>query len=80
MKLGLFSFLDPLSFVVAFGIGLMVTYAIVPPAQIVIKFPTPYNAGKVVYKSENTKDCYVYEANEVPCPVMDNSNVRLQPI
>lgn len=64
---GLFSVLDPLAFLVAFGVGLLVTYAILPPSEIVIRFPTPYNAGRVTYKSEMSKECYTYEAEKVAC-------------
>ncbi len=36
-------------FIIALGIGLLVTYVTVPAPKLVIQFPTPFNAGKVVY-------------------------------
>jgi hypothetical protein len=36
-------------FILALGIGLLLTYVTVPPAKIVIQFPTPFTAGKVLY-------------------------------
>lgn len=47
--MALWNFLNAPAFIVALGVGLLVTYMTVPPPKIVIKFPTPYNAGKIVY-------------------------------
>jgi len=60
------NYIDPLSFFIAFGIGLLITYATSKPKKIVIKWPTPENVGKIIYK-DNSENCYKYEANEVPC-------------
>jgi hypothetical protein len=49
-RASVWSFLNGPVFVVALGAGLLVTYMTVPPPKIVIKFPTPYNAGKIVYE------------------------------
>lgn len=60
-------YIDAPSFFIALAIGLFFTYIYAPPKKIVIKWPTPENAGKVIYK-DNADTCYKYKANEIPCP------------
>ena len=47
--MGLWSRLNAPVFILSLGVGLMLTYMTVPPPTIVIKFPTPFNAGRIVY-------------------------------
>ncbi len=54
------------SFIIAFGIGILYVYIASPKPKIIVKYPTPYNAEKIVYKSENDS-CYKYEVQEVKC-------------
>jgi hypothetical protein len=77
----LFSYINPFVFMISFGIGLLITYTIVPPPTVVIKFPNHMNAGKVTYMAKD-KHCYKYKAEEVSCPLtrLDKDMVRLQPI
>ena len=77
----LWTFLNAPVFIVALGLGLLATYITVPAPKIVIKFPTPYNAGKVVYEGRpedpdgdgtwtqggGAGECYKYRADEVDC-------------
>lgn len=58
--------IDPLAFGVALGLGLMVVYMTAPRPRRVLKFPTPANAGTVVYR-DRKQGCYVYESEKVPC-------------
>jgi hypothetical protein len=44
-----------------------------PPSKNVIIYPTPYNAGKIVYK-DDAGVCYKYDIKEVKCPV-DKSKI-----
>jgi len=60
-------YIDVTSFFIAFCIGIFLTYIYSPQKKIIIKWPTPENAGKIVYK-DNTNICYKYKANEIPCP------------
>ena len=73
------NYIDPLSFFIAFGIGLFLTYIYSKPKKIVIKWPTPENAGNIIYK-DYADNCYKYKASEIPCP--DNKdeikNINLQ--
>ena len=70
--------LNPYYFALAFGIGMLVVYISTPPPTVVIKFPSPYNAGKVVY-TDKAGECYVYKSETHSCP-RDQSNVKPQPI
>lgn len=73
----IFSKLNPFAFVLAFGAGLMVVYVTNPRPTLVVKFPTPMNAGKVIYRENG--ECYVYKHEEVDCDSYSGV-VRDQPI
>lgn len=79
--MSLFSYINPFAFVVAFGVGLLLTYTVVPAPSVVVKFPTPYNAGRVIYKAED-RNCYKYRADEVACPLNspEKDLLRVQPV
>ena len=55
-----------ISFVLAFLFGLLYVYIDVPKERSVIKYPTPYNVEKMVYKGLND-ECYKFKATEVKC-------------
>lgn len=65
-------------FVVAFAVGLLACYLFTPPPQVVVKFPSPNNAGQVVYRDKNDT-CFKFQADKVSCP-RDKSLIRSQPI
>lgn len=70
----MFDFIIPSYFFIAFSIGILIAYLITPTPEIVIKYPTPDNAGKIIYR--DTADvCYKYRAKEVSCPA-DKSGVK----
>lgn len=66
-----------IAFFLAFSIGIVVVYLSTPPPQIVYKFPTPYNAGKVVYR-DAMDTCYKFKVDKVTCPD-DKNLIREQP-
>jgi hypothetical protein len=68
----------PLYFFMAFGIGLLACYIMAPKRDVVVKFPSPYNAGKIVYR-DKADTCYTYQAEKQACP-MDRSLIKSQPI
>ena len=74
--MGLFSQLNPFAFILALGVGLFLTYITVPPPRVVIKFPSPNNAGKVTYRGEGD-ECYRYIADKVGC---EGEGVKEQPM
>ena len=55
-----------LAFIVAFAIGILYVYISTPKPKIVIKYPTPYNCNKIVYRNDNDI-CYKYSLEEVKC-------------
>lgn len=61
------NYINPLAFFVALAIGLFFTYIYAPKKKIIIKWPTPENVGKLVYKDYSDL-CYKYNANEIACP------------
>ena len=65
-------------FLVAFAVGLLVCYVMAPAPEVVVKFPSPYNAGKVVYK-DKAGTCFMYKADKSSCP-KDKELIKEQPI
>ena len=61
------NYINQVAFFISLAIGLFVSYIYSPPKKIVIKWPTPENAGKVIYK-DYSESCYKYKAKEVDCP------------
>jgi hypothetical protein len=76
--MGLLGRLDLKYFLLAFGIGLLVCYVMTPPPEVVVKFPSPYNAGKVMY-TDKAGTCFMYRADKSTCP-SDRALIRDQPI
>ena len=68
----------PLYFFAAFALGLLACYVMAPRPTVVLKFPTPFNAGSVVYQ-DAAESCYKYDATKVACP-LDRGAVKPQPI
>lgn len=53
-------------FLMSFSAGILYVYLVRPSVPMVVKYPTPINAGKIVYKDSSGK-CYVYEVKPVAC-------------
>lgn len=70
--------IEPLYFFISLFIGLFITYTFTPDPEVIIKFPTPENAGKIIYK-DNSDNCFKFKSNEVKCP-SDNSKIKSIPI
>ncbi len=73
--MGILDYIDPVVFVIALVIGLIYGHLTTSPPRIVIKYPTPFNAGKVTYV-DDAGVCYKYRTRSVPC----SSSARLVPI
>jgi len=41
-------------------------YITIPTPEIIIRYPTPHNSGKIIYK-DIADLCYVYDKTEVSC-------------
>ena len=65
-------------FLISFSLGILFVYLFTPQPRVIIKFPTPDNAGKIIYK-DNNDVCYKYKATEVQCP-LDKSLINKLPI
>ena len=70
-------FIDPWYFLIALCIGMFMAYITTPTPDIIIKYPTPENAGKIVYR-DSADVCYKYNATEVACP-KDKSLIKQLP-
>lgn len=70
--------IHPIYFVIAFTVGLLFCYLTHPKPQVVMKFPSPYNAGKIVYKGDDDS-CFKFQADKVSCP-MDKNLIKAQPV
>ncbi len=64
--LRLFGYFEAIPFFVALGIGALLVYMFAPSPKVVIRWPTPENAGKVTYIDKKGV-CYKYKASKVPC-------------
>ncbi len=60
-------YIHPLAFFIALFFGLMICYITAPQLQVVYKYPTPENAGKIIYKDDSDV-CYKYKIKNVKCP------------
>lgn len=70
--------LNPVAFVLAFAVGMLFIYMFSPKPEVVVKFPTPWNAGNIVYHHDNADTCFVYKASKAVCPA-DTSLIKPQP-
>ena len=69
--------IKPIYFFAALVIGLFVTYVMQPAPEVVVKFPSPYNARKIVYK-DKAGACYTYKATNEECPI-NKASIKPQP-
>ena len=60
-------YVNPVIFIMAFMICIVIVYFIHPEPIIIYRFPNPENAGRLTYQNKD-KNCYKYEASEVKCP------------
>ena len=66
----LLDYISPLWFVLSLCFGIFLTYISTPPPNVVIKYPTPDNVDKNVYR-DVTDTCYKYIKEEVNCDKND---------
>lgn len=72
-----FKLIKPVYFLFALAIGLFFVYIMQPKPEIVVKFPSPYNADKLVYE-DKAGMCYKYSADNTACPT-DTKLIKPQP-
>ena len=61
-------------FIVGLIIGIVGIYIVKPVQNIIYKYPSPENVGKLTYKDKNGV-CYIYNSKEVDC---DKNESRLK--
>ena len=61
------SFFDPIVFIVSLCLGIFFVYLITPLPKVIVKYPTPENSGRVIYKDE-AHNCFKIISKEVNCP------------
>ena len=66
------NFFDPLTFIISLFLGIFIIYSVTPPPKIIVKYPTPENSGRVIYKDE-AHNCFKVISSEVNCP--DNTSL-----
>jgi hypothetical protein len=76
--LSLFNYIDPFYFVVALAVGLLFTYLTAPKPTVIIRYPTPENAGKITYR-DDADVCYKYKVVPTDCPA-DRNLIKEVPI
>lgn len=54
------------SFFTAFALGIFYVYISSPKQRIIIKYPTPYNANNIQYKTDDNT-CYKFNVEETKC-------------
>ena len=69
------NYLNLPAFFISLFVGFLIAYSIMPQPKIIIKYPTPDNAGKVVYM-DNKGVCYKYTSKEVKCKSKDDSHEK----
>jgi hypothetical protein len=65
-------------FLIAFSVGFLYVYVIGPERKAIIKYPTPFNSGNLIYK-DSANNCFVYKSNKVKCPE-DLTKITQQPV
>lgn len=56
----------PIYFFLGLCLGIYYVYITAPEPKVIIKYPTPQNAGKITYVDDSNV-CYKYNTKEVPC-------------
>lgn len=65
--------------IASFAIGILFTYLMTPPPKVIVKFPSPYNAGKVLYR-DKSDTCYMFKSESVDCESKIHGSVLAQPL
>jgi hypothetical protein len=67
------------SFILGFSVMMLYNYMILPKPKVMVKFPNPYNAGKIIYH-DAVDTCFVFDAIEVEKKKDDGLKIKKQPI
>lgn len=73
--MGLLGRLNATALLVSFALGILYTYLVTPAPKVVVKFPSPYNAGRVLYR-DGADTCFMFKSEPVTC----EAGARPQPL
>ena len=57
-------------FLISLCFGLLLVYCTTPMPDVIIQYPTPDNAHKLVFK-DDADNCYKFNTTEINCPPAD---------
>lgn len=57
----------PWAFLLSLGIGFLAVYIMAPEPTVIVRYPTPQNAGQEIYE-DKAGQCYKYDVKTVECP------------
>jgi|TARA_B110001450_G_scaffold57193_1_gene53811 hypothetical protein len=69
---------NPIVFMISLCVGIFFVYVITPPPKVIVKYPTPENSGRIIYKDE-AHNCFKINSTEVKCP-KNKTNVKSIPV
>ena len=59
--------IDTFWFLTSLCVGLLLVYCTTPMPDVIIKYPTPFNSHKLVFK-DDADNCYKFNTEEIQCP------------
>jgi hypothetical protein len=59
--------IDPLIFFLSLFLGLFLTYSLSPTPDVIVKYPTPENCSKLIFK-DDADNCFKFISSKVKCP------------
>tara|TARA_B100000902_G_C27188061_1_gene852429 strand:- start:494 stop:754 length:261 start_codon:yes stop_codon:yes gene_type:complete len=59
--------IDTRWFLISLCVGLLMVYCTTPMPDVIIKYPTPFNSHRMVFK-DDVDNCYKFNTHEVSCP------------
>jgi hypothetical protein len=65
-------YIIPEYFLIAFFVGLIITYITVPEPEIVVRYPSP-DGGRMPVFRQKSGVCIKYEAEKTTCPSDDSA-------
>lgn len=71
-------YIHPIAFFLSFGLGMLIVYLYAPKPEIIVKFPSPFNSGKIKYRDKHD-NCYYIRSEDTACPA-DKSLIKPQPL
>lgn len=60
--------IQPFVFLLSLFVGLFFCYIFTPTPDIIVKYPTPENANKLIFEDDSS-NCYKFITKEIDCPI-----------